>query len=172
MPACRNTRLIILLSQQKYEISYAQPSSTLDHLRPLHPQLPRTLDVQAHQELGLVATGHQEFLEEEQVGDDELVDVPPAFAAELIEHSVHVLHWNRSAHEAQQPPVEEAGAGDLKLLHVGVQVVDLRVQQVVDRLTVRAEVLETMQVHHPQLLVFHHFHQCPKGEALVLDVVQ
>lgn len=53
-----------------------------------------------------------------------------------------------------------------------MQVIDLRVQQVVDCLTVRVEVLEAMQVHHPQFLVLHHLHQCPKGKALILDVVQ
>ena len=98
LPACEKKRLIILLSQQKYEISYAQPSSTLNHLRPLHTQLTRTLNVQAHQKLSLITTGKQEFFEKEEVGDDELVDILPAFAAELIEYSMHVFHWDCSAH--------------------------------------------------------------------------
>lgn len=75
---------------------------------------------------------------------------------------MHIFHGNRSAHQTEQPPIQETFCHYPQLTHMVEKIVHFVHDDVVYVLTMDPQLLEISKIDHPQLLIFHHLDQSPK----------
>lgn len=83
---------------------------------PNNPIFHRTLSVQTHKELCLILCLQKRLLQEQQIGDNQLVNkIPPKFPKFLYQQ-MHVLQRNAHSHQTQNPPVQETAWNDVQFV--------------------------------------------------------
>lgn len=75
---------------------------------------------------------------------------------------MHVFHGNRSAHQTEQPPIQETLSHYPQFTHMVEKVVHLVHDDVVYNLTMDPQLLEVSKIDHAQFLVLHHLDQSPE----------
>jgi len=111
-------------------------------------------------------------LECPQEAKDETIEVVPAAVFEVVNDQVHLFEGHYLAHEGEQPAVEEAVDVHSQPHHMQVQTALLLLEQAVDAAAPQPQLLQVAQVDHPQLLLLHQLHQCPKRLLCRLYVIQ